>query len=84
MKIICVILFVVIQYGVFGQQSPKSNLETDSCNFSNVRVNGVDLSQTNCGEASLILYLNEKSDEELLKILKEQLIVGEIVYKKKD
>jgi len=58
----------------FGQQPPKSNLETDSCNFSNVRVNGVDFSQTNCAETSLILYLNE--------ILKERLIVGEIIIRK--
>lgn len=83
MKKICLIFFVVFQYVVFGQQTPKSNLETDSCNFSKIgTMNGLNLSQTNCGEGSLIIYLNKKSNEELLKILKEQLIVGEIVYQK--
>ncbi len=61
--------FLVSQNGVFGQQTPKSNIETESCNFSNVRINRINLSHTNCDEASLKLYLNEKLDEDLLKIL---------------
>ena len=65
----------------WNTQTPKSNLETDSCNFSNVRSNELDHFQSNCGEGSLIFNLNEKSDEELLEIFKQPLILGEIVYK---
>jgi hypothetical protein len=87
-------IFFIFQFGLFGQKegyptvmpkpkpNERSNVETVTINKEKFYINCVDFSDSHDGEKSLALAMNKMSDEELLKILKEQLIVGEIVYKK--
>ena len=78
MKNLVLVSFLFFSLFSFGQVIQKTNEYKDSLTTNSV--GGFDSNQ---GEQSLIRYLDKMSDEQLLKLLKEQLIIGEIVYKEK-
>jgi len=76
MKNLIFISFLFFSSFIFGQANLQIKESKDSLITNNIETNKV-----YNGEESLIIYLNKMSDEQLLKLLKEQLIIGEIVYK---
>ncbi len=77
-------IFLFVQFGLFGQKELNNKNEIIPTQEEFESISQESVSESNQGEQSLIRYLNKLSDEELLEILKKQLIVGEIVYRKKD